>query len=236
MESNRDNIASSRRAYHDAPVLLDVEDSIHSSNHDKVLQRGDSNSSTGTNTPPSYYPVYPERGPSLRGAFLTFFFAFGLFALSTGSAKYLFPRGTNGRQGEDATITNTNLVSGVTSVQVGVEQNYRVSSPPGRLPRLSSATKNVEIGFTGHTTNECTGNTDLPVLGGVDVVAYFSLEAGAAAMFGYETHQYHVGGYKFYFVSEENKKIFEVSEDGGKEEGNKRVPRRVPVGKFCSLV
>ena len=49
-----------------------------------------------------------------------------------------------------------------------------------------------------------------PVLSGFDVVAYFSLDAGAAAVAGSAAHNATYGGYTFYFSTEANRATFET--------------------------
>ena len=54
-----------------------------------------------------------------------------------------------------------------------------------------------------------------PVLEGADLVSYFSLTDGQAAMYGTEQHEASYHGYTFWFVSEENKALFEVRQATG---------------------
>lgn len=56
----------------------------------------------------------------------------------------------------------------------------------------------------------CTGDTTVPVLMGVDLVAYFSLEKDAPAVFGSKYYTSIYNGYLFYFSSAENQQLFEV--------------------------
>lgn len=60
------------------------------------------------------------------------------------------------------------------------------------------------------TTVECTGDRSIPVLKGVDVVAYFSLERGQHAVYGSELYTVVFNDYLFFFSSLENKLVFEV--------------------------
>lgn len=122
----------------------------------------------------------PERA-SARGVMLTFMIAVGIFAVSTGTAKVFFP------------------------LAAGLKQRKSDSAQEGAQPQtLVSRTG------TGYTTMECTGNTDLPVLEGADVVAYYSLEDGEPAKIGKQDHTSNFNGYKFWFISRENKALFEV--------------------------
>ena len=99
----------------------------------------------------------------------------GVFGVSTGAARFFFPRGSDGRQESD----------GVQSL--------------------------VERDDDGYKTWECAGNlTGLPVMGGADVVSYFSLSLGQGAIFGKEEHISNYNGYLFLFESDENKDLFEV--------------------------
>lgn len=59
-------------------------------------------------------------------------------------------------------------------------------------------------------SDECAGDFTLPVLAGVDVVAYFSLPPGAAPVFGSKNRVAFFGNYRFYFSSIENLRLFEV--------------------------
>ncbi|CAN0031532.1 unnamed protein product [Ectocarpus sp. 12 AP-2014] len=59
------------------------------------------------------------------------------------------------------------------------------------------------------TTADCTGDTHLPVLGGVDVVAYWALSAGSKPVFGTPNLVALFGDYRFYFSSIENLRTFE---------------------------
>lgn len=64
--------------------------------------------------------------------------------------------------------------------------------------------------LSDHATWKCSGNVALPVLEGADMVSYFSLEDNAPAMFGSAEHESIYNGYRFWFVSEKNKALFEV--------------------------
>ena len=66
-----------------------------------------------------------------------------------------------------------------------------------------------------YNTWNCAGNfTGDPVLEGADLVSYFSLTENQPAMYGTEQYETSYNGYKFWFVSEENKAIFEVRQGG----------------------
>lgn len=60
------------------------------------------------------------------------------------------------------------------------------------------------------TADEYAGDYSFPVLNGVDLVAYFSLAAGAAPVYGTENYMAVFGNYRFYFSSVENLQEFEV--------------------------
>jgi len=55
--------------------------------------------------------------------------------------------------------------------------------------------------------NHCV-NQSSPVLGGVDVVAYFSLDPESDAVFGIEEYSYNLDGYTFYFSTSKNLALF----------------------------
>lgn len=60
-------------------------------------------------------------------------------------------------------------------------------------------------------TEECTGDRSLPVLKGVDLVAYRSLKGGQPAVYGSDHYSALYRDYLFYFSSLQNKVAFEVS-------------------------
>lgn len=115
-----------------------------------------------------------------RGFLLILFVAFGIFGVSTGSARYLFPRGIRSRQpiGEEAGL----------AVQDGSLRDD-----------------------DGPTTTSCTSDVSKPVMEGVDLVAYFSLEPEGSAVYGTEAYTASYNGYNFWFESEENMALFEAS-------------------------
>ena len=87
---------------------------------------------------------------------------------------------------------------------------------PRQLAGLQGASKR-EINFLARRnasrqgTWECAENaTGDPVIEGADLVSYFSLTEKQPAMYGTEQHEASYNGYKFWFVSEENKALFEV--------------------------
>lgn len=57
---------------------------------------------------------------------------------------------------------------------------------------------------------ECAGQFDLPILGGVDVVEYWNLPAGADPVLGKSTLMAFLGDYRFFFSTIENLRWFEV--------------------------
>lgn len=117
-----------------------------------------------------------------RGLMLTLCLAFGIFAVSGGASRFFFHTAS----GKTTDASNTRLGGTLTQPQLAAET-------------------------TDHLTSSCAGNADLPVLEGVDLVSYFSLEDGAAAMYGFPEYKTVFNGYHFLFVSEENKQKFEVS-------------------------
>ena len=82
--------------------------------------------------------------------------------------------------------------------------------------RLASAGKEdsrqelIAVSESQTTTLEC-GTSAEPVLNKADVVSYFTLKEGEAAMYGFEEYQVTYNGYTFLFVSAHNKALFEVS-------------------------
>ncbi|CAM9696830.1 unnamed protein product [Scytosiphon promiscuus] len=59
------------------------------------------------------------------------------------------------------------------------------------------------------TTSDCTADTGLPVLAGVDVVAYWTLPGGASPILGSHNLMSMFQGYRFFFSSIENLRTFE---------------------------
>ncbi|CAN0304134.1 unnamed protein product, partial [Discosporangium mesarthrocarpum] len=57
----------------------------------------------------------------------------------------------------------------------------------------------------------CTGNRSLPVLEGVDVVAYYQLDPGADPVHGVSSIRAYLNNYAFYFSTEENKQVFQAN-------------------------
>ncbi|CAB1108953.1 unnamed protein product [Ectocarpus sp. CCAP 1310/34] len=82
---------------------------------------------------------------------------------------------------------------------------------PGRLVSVKKEANRQELlAVSGgrSTTWECGTSTE-PVLNGADVVSYFSLKEGEAAMYGFEEYQVKYNGYTFLFASAQNKVLFE---------------------------
>ncbi|CAM9730404.1 unnamed protein product [Scytosiphon promiscuus] len=63
---------------------------------------------------------------------------------------------------------------------------------------------------SGRATWEC-GDSSAPVLNSADVVSFFSLEEGEAAVYGSKDHEVVYNGYLFRFASAGNKAMFEAS-------------------------
>lgn len=120
-----------------------------------------------------------RRRSGSRDFWLTLLFALGIFGISTGAARFLFPRSASTRQPDPS---RTGLVSKTDSDDEG-----------------------------GYTTDMCAGDASLPVLEGVDVVSYFSLEETEPAVLGKQEHEAEYNGYRFWFASAENRAAFEVS-------------------------
>lgn len=116
------------------------------------------------------------------GAVITFFVALGIFVISAGTGRFLL--GTTADQASNLRVEDDGLTSAAEeAAQLLIEPTSK--------------------------TWEC-AESSRPVLKGVDVVSYFSLEQHEAAMYGTEEHESVFGGYKFLFVSAENKALFEV--------------------------
>lgn len=72
-----------------------------------------------------------------------------------------------------------------------------LAAPDGKLVPLTTVTW------------EC-GDSSAPVLRSADVVSYFTLQEGEAAVFGSKDYEVVYNGYLFRFVSAGNKALFEV--------------------------
>ncbi len=107
--------------------------------------------------------------------------ALGIFGVSTGAARYLFPR---------------------RKIQQQQQQQLQQVVSPGVRGTTGG-------GLTGLDTSMCSTPSKV-VMEGADLTAYFSLKAGSAAVFGVAEHESVYNGYSFWFASEENKAQFEV--------------------------
>lgn len=107
------------------------------------------------------------------------------------------------------------LAVGVFGVSTGAAHFFFPRGLNGRPGAGALKGSLVERGEDGYETWECAGNrTGFPVMEGADLVSYFSLPVGEAAMYGTEEYQARYNGYTFFFVSEENKALFEVRQGG----------------------
>lgn len=113
--------------------------------------------------------------PGLRKLLQPLAVALGIFGVSAGAARYLFPRKK-------------------------VQQQQQLLQTAG--PRAS-------LGGADSNTAACATSKKI-VMQGADLTVYFSLEPGAAAVYGVEEYESVYNGYKFWFASEENKAKFEV--------------------------
>ncbi|CAM9763622.1 unnamed protein product [Ectocarpus sp. 13 AM-2016] len=87
------------------------------------------------------------------------------------------------------------------------------ATSPGRVVSVQEEANRQELVAVSEsptTTWECGTSTE-PVLNGADVVSYFSLKEGEAAMYGFEEYQVKYNGYTFMFASAQNKALFEAS-------------------------
>ena len=107
------------------------------------------------------------------------------------------------------------LAVGVFGVLMGVTRFF-----PRRLNGLQGANNRKSTfispyNASGSSTWECAGNaTGDPVMEGADLVSYFSLRENKPAMYGTEQYETSYNGYRFWFVSEKNKALFEVRQGG----------------------
>lgn len=116
-----------------------------------------------------------QQQPGLRKLLQPLAVALGIFGVSAGAARYLFPRKKL--------------------------QPQQLLQTAGHHDLLDS-----------HTTSDCSTPTKI-VMQGADLTSYFSLEPGAAPLFGVAEHESVFNGYTFWFASEENKAMFEVCTD-----------------------
>lgn len=119
--------------------------------------------------------------PSVRKYLLPFAIALGIFGVSAGAARYLFPRRKIQQQ----------------------QQRLQQVVGPGVLGNTGGASAG------GVQTSMCATSSKV-VMEGADLTSYFSLKAGSAAVFGVAEHESVYMGYRFWFASAENKAEFEV--------------------------
>lgn len=119
--------------------------------------------------------------PSARKYLQPLTVALGIFCVSAGAARYLFPR---------------------RKIQQQQQQQLQQVVGSGVLGTTGA-------GFTGLDTSVCATPSNV-VMEGADLTVYFSLKAGSAAVFGVAEHESVYNGYRFWFASEENKAQFEV--------------------------
>lgn len=111
--------------------------------------------------------------------------AVGFLAVSTGTAKFYYAKG------QATALASIARQQQVANLGVTADDHKGEDTNP-------------------HDTYICTGETTLPVLQGVDLVAYHSLEPDSPAVYGSGHHDIMFNGYTFWFSSEENKELFAV--------------------------
>lgn len=131
--------------------------------------------------------IKPER-LNLKGVLKTFFGVIGVFAFSMGAGKYIIRSYFGGQ-------SSVNLIKLLPNAQ----QDVRCQADASCFQTC---------------WEDCAGS-HLPVLGGIDVVAYHAIDPGEPPVSGNQWHEALYGGYRFWFVSEANKALFQVREGTG---------------------
>lgn len=121
--------------------------------------------------------------PGLRKVLLPLMVTLGIFGVSTGGARFLFPR---------------------KKIQRQQQQQHLLQGKFESIDRFHAVRDD-----TGYLTIEC-ASADYTVMQGYDLTSYFSLEAGNTPVQGVAEYASSYNGYTFWFASEENKALFEV--------------------------
>lgn len=136
-------------------------------------------------------PQQQQQQPDLRKLLLPLMLTLGIFGVSTGAARFLFPRKKIQRQQplqKPQQSQHQTLAS-----KLGANRN------PYHFVREGD----------GPLTTEC-ASADKVVLQGYDLTSYFALEASGTPVQGVAEHTSEYNGYTFWFASAENQAQFEV--------------------------
>lgn len=123
-----------------------------------------------------------QQQPNLRKFLLPLMLTLGIFGVSTGAARFLFPRKKIQRQHQQQQQLQGNFIA---KGEVVPEEG------------------------DGYLTSYC-ASPGKTVMQGFDLTSYFSLQAGDTPVQGVAEHASNFNGYTFWFASEENKAQFEV--------------------------
>lgn len=126
--------------------------------------------------------IKPER-LNFKGVLKTFFVVVGIYVFSMGAGKY-FIRSYFGGQSSESFI----------------------KLPPKAQKDVRSQ---ADASYFQTFWEDC-AESYMPVLGGIDVVAYQAIDPGETPVYGKQWHEALYGGYRFWFVSETNKALFQV--------------------------
>lgn len=151
-------------------------------------------------------PSKQKVAESTRGAVRTLFVALSIFLVSAGCGRYFF-------YSSSATSSTTSGADDSSSSLKQLQQAQQKGKDTSTTDERSANLTKILGHDGGFDTKLCTQALSLPVLAGVDVVSYFSLDNGEAAIYGVPEYESVFRGYRFYFVSEEHKATFEVCTD-----------------------
>lgn len=135
-----------------------------------------------------------QQQPDLRKLLLPLMLTLGIFGVSTGAARFLFPRKKIQRQ------------------QPQQPQQSQEQTLAGKLGAKRNTFHFLGDG-DGPLTADCT-SPDEVVMQGYDLTSYFALEAGGTPVRGVVEHTSEYNGYIFWFASAENRAEFEVGRVG----------------------
>ncbi|CAN0431229.1 unnamed protein product [Pylaiella littoralis] len=144
-----------------------------------------------------------RKGTTLKGVVITAFTALTVFLLAATASRTIF------WEDRSLSVENTTTVDGEEGGDASVDSppeaaaDSSLRSPSGLINPYNGTHPTLT------TTEDCTADTSLPVLGGVDVVSFWALSEEEAPVRGTPTLMAPFGDYRFFFSSIENLRAFE---------------------------
>lgn len=156
--------------------------------------------------PRDMIPSKQQVAESTRGAVRTLCVALSIFLVSAGCGRYFFYTSSATSSTASSSDDSSSSLKQLQQAQQKGKDTWTTDERSANLMKM--------LGHDGgFDTKLCTQALSLPVLEGVDVVSYFSLDDGEAAIYGVLEYESVFCGYRFYFVSEEHKATFKVCTD-----------------------